>query len=807
MGQRTPRGVRRILYHKLRHDLARRRWQFLAVLVTIVLGVTMFGGSFDAYRNLDASYRRTYERLHFADLTISAGDQASIAATARGTRGVSAVTERTQADVPLRMGDGTKLFGRVVGLPTTRDPAVDRVEILDGRGLDPSRPRGVLAETHLADHYGLTPGDRVQVTLGENQVEVTVLGIVASPEYLWPARSRQDVFATAEDFGVLFVPEALAASAPESARVEQVLVRYRAGIDPVRLDRTLTRAATSAGAAEVLTRAEQPSNAALSEDVQGFGQLSFLFPLLFLAAAALAAVVLLNRIVHSARAEIGTMQANGIDRRTVQRHVRAYGLVVGTAGGVLGAGLGVALGFVVTGAYTSALSIPDTVRRFWPLTPLAGIAFGVGAGWLAAAAPARAAARLTPAEAMRGQVPSGRPRASLVERLVPPLARVPVRWRMALRGVGRNPRRSVSTGLGIVLAMTLVLASGGMIDTFTVLLDEQFTTIQHDDAQVYVSTGVTDHLLAEIAAVPGVERTERVVTMPAGLAGPDGLYATQLQSFPSNTRMHSFIAADGSTRRLPSDGVLLGESLRALIGATTGATLTLELPALATSTRVRVAGFIDEPLGTFAYASRGYLDHVLADADPAVSPDALQTPTISTVMVTERPTADADTVRHRLNARPETVAVVSTSALRDLLDQFLGFFYAFVGVMLAFGAVMAFALVFNTISVNVSERVVEIATLRANGLAARQASRMLTAENVLLTALAIPVGLGVGWLTARFMLASYSSDLWSFSLRMRWFTPVVVAVAMLLVTLASQRPLTGVLRRLDIARVARERAR
>ena len=43
---------------------------------------------------------------------------------------------------------------------------------------------------------------------------------------------------------------------------------------------------------DVYTRAEQPSNAALQEDLRGFEELSFFFPLLFLTAAAMAGVAL-----------------------------------------------------------------------------------------------------------------------------------------------------------------------------------------------------------------------------------------------------------------------------------------------------------------------------------------------------------------------------------------------------------------------------------------------------------------------------------------------------------------------------------
>lgn len=490
-----------VLGRKLLRDVRRQRWQFLAVGITIVLGVTLFGASFDSFRNLTRSYGETYHRLRFADLTVSGGDQRRFAEMAASTDGVAATARRSQADLPLVVADGHKLYGRVVGMPVDHQPAIDAVKVTEGDYLSPDAPEGVLVEQHMYDHFDLSPGDTIQVTLESSPIEVTVLGSAVSAEYLWPARSRQELFSTQDDFGVLFVPEALAVRA--TARVEQTLVLYEDGADPAALDTELERTASSAGATDVLPQADQPSNAALNEDVQGFGEVSLMFPLLFLTAAGMATFILLNRIVHAQRAQIGTLMANGLSARRITRHYLGFGVLIGGGGAALGAVIGVVLGRLMTGAYTSALSIPDTVSGFYPLTPLLGVAFGLAMGSLAALVPARSASRVAPAEAMRGTVPPARAGPSLIERVVPPLQRLPIRWRMSIRGIGRSPRRALSTVIGVVLAMTLILVSWGMLDTTDILVSEQFDVIQHNDAQVFFTAQVDDSIVADVAATGG----------------------------------------------------------------------------------------------------------------------------------------------------------------------------------------------------------------------------------------------------------------------------------------------------------------
>ncbi len=67
---------------------------------------------------------------------------------------------------------------------------------------------------------------------------------------------------------------------------------------------------------------------------------------------------------------------------------------------------------------------------------------------------------------------------------------------------------------------------------------------------------------------------------------------------------------------------------------------------------------------------------------------------------------------------PEVASVESSAVLLDLYDEQIGFFYAFVGVMLAmsFGGALGIAIVFNGVTVNVPELRREIAVMRAVGM-------------------------------------------------------------------------------------------
>ncbi|NNC93185.1 MAG: FtsX-like permease family protein [Acidimicrobiia bacterium] len=779
------------LRHKLLRDIRTQRAQFIAVTITIFLGVTMFAASYDSYQNLKASYESTFTDFRFANLTMSGGDVDAFAADARGREGVESVEVRTVVDIPLRVG-GLKLLGRVVGLPVDAQPTVNQVRIASGTYPSANEPATVLVEEHMADHFELAPGSTLEILGPGGWQRFVVGGVASSPEYIWPARDRQEVITAPDNFGVAFLAEPSARELAGVTGPTEATVYYTDGSDNEQLSELLLAQAADAGATLSYTRDEQPSNAALSEDLKGFEELAAFFPAMFLAAAAMATYVMISRMVHAQQPHIGVLLANGFTRRQVLRHYLGYGVVPGLAGAIPGAVAGVVLARIITSFYTELLSVPTTLIQFYPATLLGGVLFGLVASLIAAAAPARRAARLAPAEAMRGSAPSGGGRASVPERIAPPLRRLPIPWRMALRGIERNPRRSLFTVLGVVLSLMLVLVSWGMLDTIVRLMDRQFIEIQQEDATVYFTGPVGTSDVRDLQRVTGIAEAEPVLHSPVVLTAGER-YETTLVTLDSATAMRRFFNEGGAEISLPDDGLLVGKALRQLIGLSEGDPVQLTIGE--TTVVARVAGLIDEPLGTLAYASRRYAEEITGVALPATA-----------ALINYDPNVEASDVRATLVELESVAAFEDANALYDVVQRYMILFYAFVGVMLAFGGAMAFALIFSAMSVNIAERTREVATLLAVGTERRQISRMITAENMTVALVGIPLGLGAGYLAAREAMASFSSDLFTFDLYIRPGTLAISAVAILGVALMSQWPGLRAIGRLDIARIVKDRS-
>jgi putative ABC transport system permease protein len=383
--------------------------------------------------------------------------------------------------------------------------------------------------------------------------------------------------------------------------------------------------------------------------------------------------------------------------------------------------------------------------------------------------------------------------AGVADRLLPWLDRLPVSWRLVLRNPWRHPGRTASTMLGVVLALLLILVSAGMIDTVRALIDRQFSTVDRSDATVVLDATAGAAALDTLTAVDGVAVAEPLGQVGVTLVADGHRYTTNLQGFATDTAMHRFADADGPIV-LPADGALLGAAARDELDVTAGGVVTVLDADGRTLGDVTVRGFVDEPLGTPAYVS-------LATFRDLAGQSAVRTAALRYDDGTSAPA-----VTRRVEQVPGVLAAVRTGALEDLAAQFLGLFYAFVGAMLVCGGLLAFGILFTTMSANLGERTTEVAMLRAAGVRRQRLAGLITAENLLITLVGVVPGIALGWLAAREALAAYTSDLWRFDLTMSPWTVLAAAGGIVLAALLSQVPGLRALRRVDIAQTGRRRA-
>ena len=153
---------------------------------------------------------------------------------------------------------------------------------------------------------------------------------------------------------------------------------------------------------------------------------------------------------------------------------------------------------------------------------------------------------------------------------------------------------------------------------------------------------------------------------------------------------------------------------------------------------------------------------------------------------------------------PSVAAVVTRSQVYEQVQELMRFSRAFTGIMAFFGVALAFAVVFTSVSINMLERVRELATLRTLGFGLRRIGWLSTIENLLIAAIGILIGLPIGrWLDI-YLMSSFESESMALEPIIYLRTYAISAVAAVALTLVSQIPSLIHVKRMDLAAATKE---
>jgi putative ABC transport system permease protein len=495
---------------------------------------------------------------------------------------------------------------------------------------------------------------------------------------------------------------------------------------------------------------------------------------------------MLGRQVRAQAPQIGLMKAIGYTNAAVLWHYMLSALVIGVVGAGLGALLGLPLGYLITKSYALELGIPIVDARFYPELLVEGVLISLVATVLASVGPARGALRESPAQAMRldPAIAQVKGRVSVLERILP----LPLWMRLPLRNVLRVPRRSLTTAMGVVFAYILFLMVWAMTDSINYFFQNNYTEVERWDVSAVFDTPQSQAVLDEISDWDGVKKVEPLTQLPVTLKTDDHSEDVLLTALETDQTLHGFQFAEGVTAKeaLADGQLILTTGLLKRIGLAEGDSVTLDTQ-LGKQT-FTIGPPSDELMNTIVFVSQSELQKRTGSPVPIFNAYYL--------------TVDDDHVgqiKLDLYHLPGAVSVQRKADIVEDLQGFMVLFYAFTGVMLIFALLMAFALLFNAMTVGVLERKREFATMRSLGTGRRWIALLLSGESGILWVLTLIPGLVLGYLMALLMGSMFNTDLFTFTIVIAPITYVAAALGILTTMLLAALPAVRRVNRLNLA--------
>lgn len=731
----------RALHRKLARDVWRQWSQALTIALIVASAVGGFLTTLSAVSSLQQARDRFYEQAHFADVFASVRRAPlSLLPTVASIPGVAQVQATVERPVRLRLaGLADPLMGHLVGVDARVPRQLNRIILRDAAAADDSLSPGPLlpdgglpawVSEAFAEAHDLKPGSRLQAVINGKQRDVVVRGVALSPEYVFAGMFGMP---DPRGFGVFWVDaQVLAAAWDLEGAFTRLAIRLAPQAQAQPVIAALKPLLQRYGGRDPHGREHQASHAMLTNEIDEQRVIGTVLPAIFLAVAAFLLNVVVSRMVSTQREQIAALKALGYTNRALALHYLGFVLLVVSLGCLLGVALGKVLGVMFTGLYAEFFRFPHFEHHLPPSLTLAAVSLTTltaVAGTLHAIA---VTARLAPAQAMRPPAPA-QYRKTLVERAG--LSGLPTSVRMILRQLERRPWRSTLSVVGVAAAVAIVVLGNFFRDAIETIVERQFNIALRADVQVWMLETSHDAAAHALRRAPGVFRAEATRQVAAELVHGSRRQRVALRGLDADAQLNQIIDEAGRAYHPRGPGVVLTDRLAQKLGLRVGDTVqAVVLEGEPRTTTLRVDATVAETMGLNATIERSALNHALGEGDVAsgfsLAVDRGQEAALlqATALMPRVAGAfsKATLLRNMQQISARNIRIMST-------------------VMTAFAAVIAVGVVYNNARIALSERAWELASLRVLGFTRAEVSSLLLGELALWIAVALPLGMVLGW--------------------------------------------------------------
>jgi putative ABC transport system permease protein len=732
----------RALDRKLLRDLRTMWSQALTIALVVASGIGGFITTLSAVDSLAKARDRFYADAHFADVFASVKRAPNaVADTLRALPGVADVQTTIEEFVRIEIpGRTDPIIGQLIGVDARQGQRLNRLVLRTGvpadASMSPGRPQpdGALpawVSEAFATAHGLRPGARLNALVNGKQRVLLVQGIALSPEFIFAG-----LFGMPDQrgFGVFWVDaEALAAAFDMAGSFSRVALRLAPQADEVAVVAQVGNELARYGGREAHGRKEHPSHATLDNEIKEQHVLGTVLPSIFLGVAAFLLNVVVSRLVATQREQIAALKALGYPNRSIAAHYLKLVLAIALVGLLLGLLLGRVLGELLTGLYADAFRFPTFEHHIAPGLIVIGATLTVATAVAGTLNAIGATVRLAPAEAMQPPAP-GRYRRTLLERLG--VRHIATPLRMILRNMERRPLRSLLSIGGVAAAVAIVVMGNFFRDAIDAIVDTQFNLVMRHDVAVWTFEPVDDAALAELKRLPGVIAAESDRFVAVTLVNGHRRERSQIRGYAPRPELYRLIDIDGHESSPGDQGVVLTDRLAAKLDLRIGDLVQVEvLEGRPRTLWLPVDGTVSEMMGLNAYMNRPALNRALGDGNLSSG--------FALAVERGRETELLAATR----ALPRVAGAFSkASMLRNMQEISARNVRIMSTILTLFAAVIAVGVVYNNARIALAERTWELASLRVLGFTRAEVSALLLGEMALSIAVALPLGMALGWL-------------------------------------------------------------
>lgn len=697
--------------------------QFISMIIMTVLGIGMFVGFNMEWVSIENNTSTFFKDTNFADYRIvsETGWSKDDAKKISALNGVDEVSRYicVNTDVKEYSGDS-------IALTVTENEKVSSFIVIDGEKYDASSKDGVWLSDKYADANGIKLGDKITFNYTVFSFEGVVKGLVKSGEHLICVRDESQMMPDYETHSFAYISPAFYEKVTGFGFYPQLNVISSLS------KKDFTKAVDDAldSTPVILTKDDTVSySEAMGESKEG-KTMGAVLPVIFLLISVLTMVTTMHRLAAQEKTQIGTLKALGFKDRRIMAHYGSYALMIALIGSVFGIAAGYGVAYIImnpNGMMGTYLDMPNWELKlplFCTLTVLAVIALMTLIGLLSVKKMLNGNA----ADALRPYTPK-KVKPMLIER-TKTFHKLSFGTRWNMRDTVRHKSRTAMSLVGTIGCVLLIVASFGMKDTMASFISLFYENATKYDARIYIADDADPKEVEKLAEKyngdTGCTLSVQLEDKPVAL-----------EIYDINHGLVRFLREDNSLSDLEDDGAFICLRLAEEYGIEKGDTVTVSPYGSDEKYSVKIAG-------TFRSLSKS----IALSKEYAEKLDIPYTVNSIFTCVQKGDIENSDLIKN----------VQSKSMILDSFNTFMGIMNTMIYLLVVGAMLLGLVVLYNLGVMSYTERYREMATLKVVGFKDAKIGRLLISQNLWLSLIGIVIGLPVGVLTLKYMMAALASE-------------------------------------------------
>lgn len=502
------------------------------------------------------------------------------------------------------------------------------------------------------------------------------------------------------------------------------------------------------------------------------------FPLMFFLVAALVSLTTMTRMVDEERIGMGTLRAIGYSKSSVIFKYVLYALLASILGSIIGTILFYKLIPMLVGyCYNIFYDMPSINATMQINYALFSLVFSILSTVLATILVFLKDTSKTPAELMRPEAPKKGKRIFL-EKIDKIWNSLSFLNKITLRNIFRYKKRLFMTVIGICGSTALILASFGIKDSVMKVADNQYNKIDKYDMIISINNNASNNdkkvLEEKILDENEIKKITYVYKSNVLLKNNKKSENSNIIVPENKEKINDYITLrQRKTKKdikMDDDGIIVSEKLAKLLKLKKNSYAKLTLPNNK-KVNVKVSGITENYIEHYVYISPK-LYKKLSGENANYSTIIAITKNLSNKKekALESNISDINNV---------TSTLLSSDTKNNYKDMMNTLNYVIL-ILIVCAAALAFVVLYNLASVNISERRRELATIKVLGFYDEEVTKYIYKEMFILTIIGSLIGLIVGSFLTLYVIKICETNLFMFTFNINFISYLLSFIITLL---------------------------